>query len=71
LGQDGGTEITRSGTGSGKAADDHNEERPVTAVVRLTVRTTGKMPADIRGLFRGKLAIQIFPQSPGDLGTLH
>jgi hypothetical protein len=29
------------------------------------------MPAHGRGLFRGKLAIQIFPQSPGDLGTLH
>jgi hypothetical protein len=29
------------------------------------------MPPHGRGLFRGKLAIQIFPQSPGDLGTLH
>jgi hypothetical protein len=31
----------------------------------------GQMAADVGGLFRGKLAIQIFPQSPGDLGTLH
>jgi len=43
----------------------------VTAVVGLTVRAAGEVPANIGGLFRGKLAIQIFPQSPGDLGTLH
>lgn len=43
----------------------------VTAVVGLTIRAAGQMPANGGGLFRGKLAIQIFPQSPGDLGTLH
>jgi hypothetical protein len=37
----------------------------------LALGAAGKMPADVRGLFRGKLAIQIFPQPPGDLGTLH
>jgi hypothetical protein len=71
LGQDGGSEITGSATGAGETADHHNEERPITAVVGLAMPAAGEMPADIRGLFRGKLAIQIFPQSPGDLGTLH
>jgi hypothetical protein len=61
----------RSGTGSGETAHNHYEERMVTAVVGLTMRAAGEMPANGGGLFRGKLAIQIFPQSPGDLGTLH
>jgi hypothetical protein len=58
-------------TRSGETADNHDEEGPVTAVVGLTMGAAGEMPAHVRGLFRGKLAIQIFPQSPGDLGTLH
>jgi hypothetical protein len=70
-GQDGGAEAVRRATGAGETADDHNEERPVTAVVGLAIGAAGEMPAHGRGLFRGKLAIQIFPQSPGDLGTLH
>jgi hypothetical protein len=43
----------------------------VTAVVRPTMGAAGDMPAHGGGLFRDQLAIQIFPQSPGDLGTLH
>jgi hypothetical protein len=31
----------------------------------------GEVPIDGRGLFRRKLAIQIFPQSLRDVGTLH
>jgi hypothetical protein len=60
-----------SGTGPSETADDHDEEGVVAAVVRLTVATPGQVPADGRGLFRRKLAIQIFPQSRRDLGTLH
>jgi hypothetical protein len=70
-GHDGGAKAVRGGTGTGETADYHNEERPVTAVVGLAMGTAGEMPAHGGGLFRGKLAIQIFPQSPGDLGTLH
>ena len=35
------------------------------------MRAPGKMPVDGRGLFRRKLAIQIFPQSLRDFETLH
>src|SRR5512138_3681006 len=71
LGKDGSTEAWRRGTGSGEAADDDDEERAVTAVVGPTVRTARQMPVEGRSLFRRKLAVQIFPQSPCDLGTLH
>jgi hypothetical protein len=40
-------------------------------VVGPTIGAAGEMPANGGGLFRDQLAIQIFPQSPGDLGTLH
>ena len=69
--QDGGAETSRSHTGSGEAANDYNEKRLVTAEMGLTMRATGEMTAHVGGLFRGKLAIQILPQSPGNHGTLH
>jgi hypothetical protein len=68
---DRGAERGWSKAGPGETADNHDEERLVTAVVGLTMAAAREMPAEVRGLFRGKLAIQIFPQSPGDLGTLH
>jgi len=43
----------------------------VTVVVRSAVAAAGEVPIDGRGLFRRKLAIQIFPQSLRDVGTLH
>lgn len=70
-GQDRGAEATRSGTGPGQTANYHNEECTVTMVVGPTIGAAGEMPANGGGLFRDQLAIQIFPQSPGDLGTLH
>jgi hypothetical protein len=69
--QDGGAETGRSKAGPGEAADYYHEKCPVTAVMGLTMRATGEMTAHVGGLFRSKLAIQIFPQSPGNLGTLH
>jgi hypothetical protein len=70
-GQNGGAQATRSGTGPGETADHHDEEGMVTAVMGPTIRAAGEMPANGGGLFRDQLAIQIFPQSPGDLGALH
>ena len=40
-------------------------------VVRPAVAAAGEVPIDGRGLFRRKLAVQIFPQSLRDVGTLH
>ena len=70
-GLDGGPKAVGSGTRSSEASNEHNEEGSITAVVGLTVRAPGQVPADGRGLFRRKLAVKIFPQSPGDLGTFH
>jgi hypothetical protein len=69
--EDGGPEAAGSGAWAGEASDDQNEESAIAAVVGPAVRAPGQMPVDGRGLFRHKLAIQIFPQSLRDLETLH
>ena len=51
-GQDGGPKAKRDGTRPGETADHHNEECVVTAVVGLTMRAAGEMPANGGGLFR-------------------
>ena len=59
------------GTRVVEASDDQHEEGAVAAAAGPAVGTAGQMMIDGRGLFRRKLAIQIFPQSFDDLGTLH
>ena len=69
--EDGGPEAAGGWAGTGETSDHQHEEGAIEAVLRATVRTPGQMPVDGRGLFRHKLAIQIFPQSLRDLETLH
>ena len=54
-----------------EASNDQDEERAIAAVVGPAMGAAGKVPVDGRGLFRRKLAIQIFPQSLRDFDTLH
>jgi hypothetical protein len=69
--EDGGPEVARGWAWTGETSHDEDEEGAIAAVVGAAVRAAGKMPVDGRGLFRRKLAVQIFPQSLRDLGTLH
>lgn len=69
--EDGGPEAAGGWAWTGETSDHQDEEGAIEAVVRATVRAPGQMPVDGRGLFRHKLAIQIFPQSLRDFETLH
>ena len=69
--EDGGPEAAGGWAGTGETSHDEDEEGAIAAVVGAAVRAAGKMPVDGRGLFRRKLAIQIFPQSLYDFETLH
>ena len=69
--EDGGPEAAGGWAGTGETSDHQDEEGAIEAVLRATVRAPGQMPVDGRGLFRHKLAIQIFPQSLYDFETLH
>lgn len=70
-GEDRGPEVAGGGAWAGETSHDHDEEGAIKAVVGPAMRTSGQMPVDGRGLFRHKLAIQIFPQSLRDFETLH
>lgn len=70
-GEDRGPEAAGGGTWAGETSHDHDEEGAIAAVVGPAMRASVQMPVDGRGLFRRKLAIQIFPQSLRDFETLH
>jgi len=66
-----GPETDGGRTGSCETPHEHQEKSTITVVVRPAVAAAGEVPIDGRGLFRRKLAVQIFPQSLRDVGTLH
>src|SRR4051794_22247305 len=70
-GANGHSQRGRRSAGAAEASDHEEEKRAVAMVMRTAEPAGGQVQIDGGGLFRRKLAIQIFPQPIDDFGTFH